>query len=107
MELNQKKLADKVEANHNHLFEYVDKELNTMWNELSEQVENNISDDNEGQSLNKQACLSSIQIRDAFYNAVVRSNNKIQSLDFVMRSTTDKPLSFDQTKKFSYYRLRA
>ena len=36
MELNQKKLADKVEANHNQVFEYVDRELNTMWNELSE-----------------------------------------------------------------------
>ena len=62
MELNQKKLADKVEANHNQVFEYVDRELNTMWNELSEQVENNISDDNEGQSFNKQEFLSSIQI---------------------------------------------
>ena len=62
IELNQKKLADKVEANHNQVFEYVDRELNTMWNELSEQVENNISDDNEGQSFNKQACLSSIQM---------------------------------------------
>ena len=39
--------------------------------------------------------LSAEEIRDAFYNAVVRSNNKIQSVDFVMRSTTDKPLSFD------------
>ena len=48
MELNQKKLTDKVEANHNQVFKYVDRELNTMWNELSEQVENNISDDNEG-----------------------------------------------------------
>ena len=28
----------------------------------SEQVENNITDDNEGQSFNKQACLSSIQM---------------------------------------------
>ena len=36
MELNQKKLADKFEANHNQVFEYVDRELNTMWNELSE-----------------------------------------------------------------------
>ena len=62
MELNQKKLADKVKANHNQVFEYVDRELNTMQNELSEQVENNISDDNEGQSFNKQACLSSIQM---------------------------------------------
>ena len=43
--------------------------------------------------------LSTEEIRDAFYNAVVRSNNKIQSVDFVMGSTTDKPLSFDQTKK--------
>ena len=60
MELNQKKLADKFEANHNQVFEYVDRELNTMWKELSEHVENNISDDNEGQSFNKQACLSSI-----------------------------------------------
>ena len=50
--------------------------------------------------------LSAEEIRDAFYNAVVRLNNKIQSVDFVMRSTTDKPLSFDQTKKCSYYRLR-
>ena len=48
MDLNQKKLTDKVEANHNQVFENVDRELNTMWNELSEQVENNISDDNEG-----------------------------------------------------------
>ena len=47
------------------------------------------------------------EIRDSFYNAVVGSNNKIQSVGFVMRSTTDKPLSFDQTKKCSYYRLRA
>ena len=62
MELNQKKLADKVEANHNQVFEYVDRELNTMWNELSEQVENNISDDKEGQLFNKQACLSSMQM---------------------------------------------
>ena len=42
MELNQKKLADKVEANHNQVFEYVDRELNTMWNELNEQVESSI-----------------------------------------------------------------
>ena len=43
--------------------------------------------------------LSADEIRNAFYNAVVRSNNKIQSVDFVMGSTIDKPLSFDQTKK--------
>ena len=42
--------------------------------------------------------LSAEEIRDTFYNAVVRKK-KIQSVDFVMRSTTDKPLSFDQTKK--------
>ena len=54
--------------------------------------------------------LSTEEIRDAFYNAVVRSNNKIQSVDFMMRSTTDKPLRFYQIKnkkKCSYYRLRA
>ena len=51
--------------------------------------------------------LSTEKISDAFYNDVVGSNNKIQSVDFVMRSTTDKPLSFDQTKNCSYYRLRA
>ena len=62
MELNQKNLADKVEANHNQVFEYVDRELKTMWNKLGEQVENIISDYNEGQSFNKQACLSSIQM---------------------------------------------
>ena len=38
METQQRKLADKVEANHNETFEYVDKELNSMWNELTEQV---------------------------------------------------------------------
>ena len=29
---------------------------------------------------------------------LVRSNNKIQSVDFVMRSTTDKPLNFEKKK---------
>ena len=62
MELDQQKLADKVEANHNEVFEYVDKELNMMWNELSEQLENNNSEDNEGQSFDKRACLSSTQM---------------------------------------------
>ena len=62
MELNQQKLADKVEANHNEVFEYVDKELNMMWNELTEQVENKNSEDNEGQSFDKRACLSSTQM---------------------------------------------
>ena len=33
-----------------------------MWNELSEQVENKNSEDNEGQSFDKRACLSSIQM---------------------------------------------
>ena len=63
MELNQQKLADKVEANHNEVFEYVDKELNLMWNELSEQVQNKNSEDNEGQSFDKRACLRSTQMR--------------------------------------------
>ena len=61
MELNLQKLADKVDANHNEVFEYVDKELNMMWNELSEQVENNC-EDNEGHSFDKRACLSSTQM---------------------------------------------
>ena len=42
--------------------------------------------------------MSAEEILDAFYNAVVGSNNKIQSVDFVMRSTTNKPFSYDQTK---------
>ena len=33
-----------------------------MWNELSEQVENKNSEDNEGQSFDKRACLSSTQM---------------------------------------------
>ena len=32
------------------------------------------------------------KLEKKIYNAVVRSNNKIQSVDFVMRSTTDEPL---------------
>ena len=62
MEQDLKKLANKVEANYNQVYEYVGRELNTMWNELNEQVRNNISDDNEGQLFNKQSCLSSTQM---------------------------------------------
>ena len=111
MELNQKKLADKVEANHNHVFEYVDKKLNTMWNELSEQVENNISDDNEGQSFNKQAFLSSIQmpsdniIKTEVIRIVkdeLRKINKANDLNNVLliyRENWQKRLSPDNPEK--------